>query len=721
MSEIDVMEKINKNQKLQQIWLPRNQNESSFVDDLTGLPNRNLLLQKLQDNIAFCKEHSNKTLALLVLDIDHFKVVNNSLGIAVGDQLLIKVAERLQDIMRFDDYVVRLGGDEFAVVLNNIKDIDNIHKIASRIHDGLMLPFCLNDNEVFINTSMGITHSHVSFGKAEDFFRDADTAMNYAKSLGRSCRVIFQPEMHKSVVQRLNLGNSLRQALSRKEFFLEYQPIVSLDEEILVGFEALIRWKHPQQGTIPPSEFIHLAEEIGLIEPIGQWALEEACQQTKAWQVQFEGMQDLTISVNLSAKQIFDNNFFTQVKTALAKSELEPCCLKLEVTENILLEDKKKVAAVLDNVRSLGVQISIDDFGTGYSSLSYLMHFPFDVLKLDTSFTEGIDNNYKKFNLVKGILTLSQGLEVEVVAEGLETQDQLLQFKALKCRYGQGYIFSKPLSKQKVESFILSNLIGLKNSSLERRTCLFHEQLDISQKDELSRDELLIKIENLKFELKELKQEKKDFEILLETAESHAEVIEHELHQEIFEHQSTELKLQVTNHQLQQLSYIDGLTKVANRRHFDEYLCQAWKCATKEQKPISLILADVDFFKRYNDKYGHQVGDYCLVRIAQALAKIANRSADLTARYGGEEFALILPESSPERAVEVAENIRSAVKSLKILNPHSSVNDYVTISSGIVSVVPQDFYSLSDFIGHTDKALYNAKNRGRDCFNILPW
>ena len=264
--------------------------------------------------------------------------------------------------MRFDDYVVRLGGDEFAIVLNDIQDIDSIQKLSARIHESLMLPFYLNRKEVFINTSMGITHSYVSFGKAKDFFRDADTAMNYAKSLGRSCRVIFQPEMHKSVVQRLNLGNSLRQALRRDEFFLEYQPIISLDNEKLVGFEALIRWNPLGKDVIPPSDFIYLAEEIGLIQPIGQWVLEEACQQIKAWQVKFKELHDLTVSVNLSAKQIFNSNFFDQIQAALEKSDLQPQFLKLEVTESILLEDKERVASILKEIRSLGVQISIDDF-----------------------------------------------------------------------------------------------------------------------------------------------------------------------------------------------------------------------------------------------------------------------------------------------------------------------------------------------------------------------
>ncbi|PSN20831.1 diguanylate cyclase [filamentous cyanobacterium CCP5] len=692
--------------------------ENITLDTLTGLPDRHILLQRLERHLAYSRHNSHTGVALIILDIDHFQFINNSFGIAIGDQLLAQVAVRLQESMRCSDYVVRLGGDEFAVVINSIQYTEDLLKIASRIHEVLMAPFDLDGRETFINASLGITSSHISLGNADDFFRDADIAMNYAKSLGRSCCVIFQPEMHSQVTQRLDLINSLKRALSNGEFFLEYQPIVSICEENLVGFETLIRWNHPDKGIISPSEFIPIAEEIGLINSIGQWVLEEACSQLKKWQLQFSCLADLTVSVNLSAKQFCNQNLLEQIKRALTESQLEARCLILEVTESILIENKADVISILENIRALGVQIAIDDFGTGYSSLGYLANFPFDIFKLDTSFTEDIDKNYRKFCLVKGILVMSQDLDTKVVIEGLECADQVAQFKALNCKYGQGYFFSKPLGTGKVENFIRSRLINFK--SLPVSDLLFNQQSLGSYVDELvTKDQLLIQVEHLKLDLQALKQEKCDLELLLEMATDHADVVESELNKRIFDYKKSALDLKLTNIKLHELSYTDGLTKIPNRRYFDEYLLQVWQNAIENEQVISLILADVDHFKLFNDEYGHQLGDYCLLKVAQALSESTNNSVDLAARYGGEEFAIVLPGAAPEKAVKVASRIRSAVRALSIPHAPSPVSEHVTISLGIVSTVPSKFYLLNNFVNLADKALYSAKIRGRDCFDML--
>lgn len=691
-----------------------------FFDELTGLPNRNFLFEDLQKNLDDARQSPSQLIALLIIDIDHFRMINSSLGIPIGDYILVQTAIRIQASMRSKDYVVHLGGDEFSVVLKNLKDVESAIKIASRIHDELKAPFQFDDQEIFVSVSIGLTHSQVSLGGAKDFFRDADIAMNQAKYSGRSCLKIFTLEMHKQAVKRLDLTNSLRRALQQNEFFLEYQPIVSLTDEQLVGFEALIRWKHPKQGIILPSTFISLAEENNFIISIGDWVLEEACCQMKTWQTQSQNVQDLTINVNLSAKQIFHDGLIDQIERALAKSQLEPQYLKLEITEGILLEDREKIVAVLQKINKLGVRIAVDDFGTGYSSLSYLVHYPFDTLKLDGSFTRDIEKNYKKFGLVKGLLMISESLGIKVVAEGIETSEQLAQLKALGCVYGQGYFFSRPFSATKAENFILSSSSNSVNQS-PLEVCNAKSYSNGVTQQNWTIDQLLIEVEHLNLEVKQLKQEREDLEILLDMATNHAGIVECELNKEITTYQEAEVGLQIINQQLQELSYVDGLTQIANRRKFDEYTFQMWKRSINEQSTFSLILADVDYFKLFNDEYGHQSGDYCLIRVAKVLSDIATYKDELPARYGGEEFGIILPGASPERAVKVASKIITSVHSLRIPNARSPVSEYVTISLGVVSNMPTSSASLKSLIDSADQALYGAKEKGRNCFNMLSY
>lgn len=687
--------------------------DACFFDELTGLPNRRALLKYIEHYI----DCNDKLFAVLLLGVDNFGVINSSLGIQIGDQLLIQIGQRLQGAIRLNDRLFRAGGDEYAIAIHGVKSTASLDKIAARIYESLFSSFHLGDDEVFISISLGITHNKVSLGKAEDFFRDASAAMNHAKSSGSSHCVVFQPKIQEKFEHHLGLANSLRKALERNELFLEYQPIFSLNEELLVGFEALVRWKHPRWGIISPKDFIPLAEKSQLIDTLGQWVLQKACQHMRVWQDQFSEACNLFVSVNVSVCQILCGDFHKKVDKALKSTGLKSEFLSLEITESVLLEHSQQTLYELAKVKSLGVKIAIDDFGTGYSSLSYLLDFPCDILKLDASFTDDVDNNHRKFYLVQSLLALGQGLGVEVTAEGLETQEQLVHFRALGCNYGQGYIFSKPLNTQNINSFILSHIATGKILTDTKKRHLA-SSLSILSKGHFSRDDLLTKNQYLEMKIKNLGQEVEDLKNLLNTAESHAEVIESQLYTEVSEHQKTFLKLQESNLELKRLSYIDTLTQIPNRRYFDEHLCQAWEKAIFLQDSINLIIVDVDYFKLYNDEYGHRTGDFCLLQIAQTLSNALIHSTDFVARYGGEEFALVCSGISQESAADIAQKICTAVTSLELQHCRSPISPYVTVSAGVANIIPQKSNSFHDFFQRADEALYCAKQRGRNGFSM---
>ncbi|MGK7907819.1 MAG: diguanylate cyclase [Synechococcus sp.] len=689
----------------------------SLFDDLTGLPNRRAFLEYLEQHIELSVDYENQLFAVLVLGVENFGVINSSLGIHIGDQLLVQIGKRLQEVIRVNDCLFRVGGDEYVVVIHDIKSVTSLDKFAARIYESLLSSFHLEDNEIFIGIRLGITHNQVSAGKAEDFFRDACAAMNHAKSSESLHCVVFQPKIQEEFEHHLDLANSLRKALNRDELFLEYQPIFSLSEEFLVGFEALVRWKHPRWGVLSPDKFIPLAEKSQLIEPLGEWVLQEACRQLKSWQEQFSEARKLSISVNVSVRQILCGDFHKKVSKALKIANLKPKFLSLEITESVLLEHSQQTLLELEKVKSLGVKIAIDDFGTGYSSLSYLLDFPCDILKLDASFTDDVDNNHRKFYLVQSLLALGQGLGVEVTAEGLETQEQLAHFRALGCNYGQGYIFSKPLNTQNSQSFILSHISANKIlGDIENRHSVSNP--NVLPNGYSFRDDLLTKNQYLEMKINNLAQEVDDLKNLLSTAESHAEVIESQLYQEVSEHQKTFLKLEESNLELRRLSYIDPLTQIPNRRYFDEHLCQAWENAIFLQDSISMIIVDVDYFKLYNDEYGHRTGDFCLLQIAQTLSDALISSTDFVARYGGEEFAIICSGLSQEDVVEMAQRICTTVISLKLQHCRSPVSSYVTVSAGVANIIPQESNSINDFFQRADKALYSAKQSGRNGFSL---
>ena len=417
----------------------------AFHDALTGLPNRTLFLDRLKLALARMQRHPDRMFAVLFLDFDRFKIINDSLGHISGDQLLIAIARRLEASLRPGDTVARLGGDEFTVLLEDIKGPDEAVAVAERMQHDLMAPFRLGEHEVFTSASIGIAPSSPAYHQPEEILRDADTAMYQAKSSGKARHALFDQGMHARALKRLQLETDLRHAVERQEFFLVYQPIVSLETARLVGFEALVRWRHPERGLISPADFITVAEETGFIVPMGHWVLEEACRQLRRWQEAHPELPPLTMSVNLSGKQLAQGNLIEQILRTLGQTGIDPHQLKLEITESVVMENMEIATGMLEQLRTLGVRLSVDDFGTGYSSLSYLHRLPIDTLKIDRSFVIRMTENQENAEIVRTIVMLAKNLGLDVVAEGVETEEQLAQLQQLECENGQGYLFAKPL------------------------------------------------------------------------------------------------------------------------------------------------------------------------------------------------------------------------------------------------------------------------------------
>ncbi|HEY9850068.1 MAG TPA: EAL domain-containing protein [Leptolyngbyaceae cyanobacterium] len=441
------------NQELKREIVERQQLENQLLymalhDPLTGMPNRALFMKRLEEAVQLIKKSSDYQFAVLFLDCDRFKVINDSLGHLVGDELLIAIARRLQLCIKEGDILARLGGDEFAILLENTMDSQMAIKVAEQILKELSSPFKLSRHEVFINASIGITMGNIDNEKPEYLLRNADTAMYQAKALGKGCYHVFDPKMHQKAMRLLQIENDLRRAIERTEFLLYYQPIVCLNTGKISGFEALVRWQNPARGMVSPIEFIPVAEETGLITHIDSWALLTACQQLSSWQKELAIAQSLTMSVNVSVRQFCQPNFIQIVEEALLKSGLAPHSLKLEITESAIIENKDLAKNILRELNSRQIQLSIDDFGTGYSSLSYLHNFPVNVMKIDKSFTDQMDGNQKKGGLVPGIISIAHTLGMMAVAEGVETATQLTQLKTFNCDFGQGYFFSKPLESK---------------------------------------------------------------------------------------------------------------------------------------------------------------------------------------------------------------------------------------------------------------------------------
>ncbi|MEO8287927.1 MAG: PAS domain S-box protein [Chloroflexota bacterium] len=416
----------------------------AFHDGLTGLPNRALFMDRLGQALARATR-AHESVAVLFLDLDNFKVVNDSLGHKVGDYLLVSMGKRLLGCVRAADTVARLGGDEFTLLIENVCSVDDAIALAHRIADVLVAPFNLDGRDVFVNTSIGIA---VSSGgeRPDDILRNADLAMYSAKNSGKARYAVYEPALNRRVWERLQSEMELRHALEADELVLHYQPVVQLHTGAVVEVEALVRWQHRVQGLLPPSDFIPLAEETGLILPLGQWVLKAACKQVRTWQLEVEGASELIVSVNLSPRQFRHPRLVEDIKRALAETGLAARHLKLEITESAGLDNSDSTIRTLHELKAEGIQIAIDDFGTGYSALSYLKHYPIDSLKLDRSFISGLGNNLEDTAIIHAVIAFARTLNLKVIAEGIETAEQLAQLRELGCSWGQGYYFARPLT-----------------------------------------------------------------------------------------------------------------------------------------------------------------------------------------------------------------------------------------------------------------------------------
>lgn len=426
---------------------------NALHDALTGLPNRALFMDRLTHAVERAKRHRDFIFAVLFIDLDRFKLVNDSLGHLVGDQLLVRIARRLTATLRPGDTLARLGGDEFTILLDGIENEASVASVAERLKKVFAQPFDLGPHQVFATASIGITLSTASYEKPEDLLRNADTAMYRAKSLGKDRHEVFDDAMHEHAIEALQLETDLRLALEREEFRVHYQPIVSIDGGAVVGYEALLRWQHPERGLLLPGDFLSVVEETGLIISVGWWVLEESCRQMRQWQEQSPGSAPLWVSVNISGKQLMQAEIVEKIEGILRKTGCAPQCLKLEITENVMVDNAEATLARLEDLRALGVQLSIDDFGTGYSSLSYIHRFPISTLKIDRSFINRIEEE-GGLQMVSTIVMLARSLGMQVVAEGIETEDQLARLKELKCEYGQGFLFHRPMSAESANVLI---------------------------------------------------------------------------------------------------------------------------------------------------------------------------------------------------------------------------------------------------------------------------
>jgi len=447
----------------------------SLHDPLTQLPNRAFFLDRLALCVAWGMQHPDYEFAVLSVDVDRFKVVNDSLGNAAGDWLLVQIADRLLGSIRRDDALLRsveaggmagqpqeqgilarLGGDKFTILLDHIRNASEGIRVAERIQQNIQAPFFVDGQAVFTTASIRIAFSGSDYSAAEDMLGDANTAMSRAKTLGKARYEMCDPSMHATAAGRLKLETDLRRATERNEFRVHYQPIVSLRDRRIIGLEALVRWQRPGVGLVMPGSFISAAEDTGLILWIGNWILREACRQVCAWNRQFPCQPPFTMAVNISAKQFAQADLVDQVGYILRESGLAPGSLKLELTESVTMRDEERTTRILGQLRTLGVRLCIDDFGTGYSSLSYLRRFALDLLKIDRSFVSEMLSNSESLEIVKTILSLGSNLGMEVVAEGVETAEQASLLKSIGCEYAQGYFFSRPLDSAGVERTLLT-------------------------------------------------------------------------------------------------------------------------------------------------------------------------------------------------------------------------------------------------------------------------
>ncbi len=430
----------------------------AFYDKLTGLPNRALFLDHLGLTIERAKRRNNYEFAVLFMDLDQFKDVNDSLGHLMGDELLIAVGQLIQKRMRSTDTVARFGGDEFVILLDDIRQQENALQIADWIHTALSMPFYIYQHEVYITASIGIVLNDTQYDRPEDILRDADIAMYSAKTRGKARYEVFNPKMRTLVIERLELATDLRRAIENQELEVHYQVMVSLETGKLLGVEALVRWQHPQRGMLEPNDFIPLAEETGLIISIDRWVMREACRQLHAWQKEFPVFKDIFINVNISGKHLGQSDFISTIQDTLAETGVSPENLTLDITESVIVENRDTAIDLCTQLKGMGVHVQIDDFGIGYSSLSYISGFPINALKIDRRFISAMNEDNSETSIVQAIIMLAKRLGVSVIAEGIETPGQFNQLKNVGCEYGQGYYISKPLNSSDAKQFLLKSI-----------------------------------------------------------------------------------------------------------------------------------------------------------------------------------------------------------------------------------------------------------------------
>jgi diguanylate cyclase (GGDEF)-like protein len=455
-SNHDLQQEIIKRQKVEEQLL-----HDALHDGLTGLANRVLFLDRLNHAIEVAKRDPDFQYSVLFLDIDNFKLINDSLGHLSGDETLIEISQRLRNCIRSIDTVARLGGDEFVILLEHTYEENSTISVANRILAEIQVPYVKKGKEILITCSIGIIQGISDYDYTEDVLRDVDIALYRAKELGKARYEIFTVDMRELAMSRIEIESDLRRAITNSEFFLNYQPIFSLETNFIVGIEALIRWRHPLHGLVMPSEFIQIAEDSGLINQIGDWVLYEACTQFKKWHCEYPELEYLSLNVNISGKQIIQKNFVDKVRETLQATGLNPERLKLEITENAFIENQSLVNLLLSNLRKIGVTFVIDDFGTGYSSLGYLNNFSVSSIKIDKTFIDEIIEESKGYEIINTIIQMARGMGIDTVAEGIENNEQAQKLRLLKCKYGQGFHFSRPVDGKQIE-FLLKNQVGLK-------------------------------------------------------------------------------------------------------------------------------------------------------------------------------------------------------------------------------------------------------------------
>ncbi|MGB6016922.1 MAG: EAL domain-containing protein [Nodosilinea sp.] len=432
--------------------------QQGFHDTLTGLPNRDLFMDRLGHALARALGQPQVLMALLLIDLDRFQVINDNLGHQVGDELLVEIAAQLRSQLSPGTTIARLGIGEFAVLLEDIATSSTAIDLAEQIQAIIAQPLLRQQQEVSVKASIGIALGPAAYKHAGDWLRDADAASRQIKDSPTQTWHVFDNFLQVQQDLRLRTEIDLRQALMGDELRLHYQPIVTLNNEEICGFEALVRWQHPTRGLLPPGEFIHIAEATGLIIPLGWWVLAEACRQMQAWTLAFPAMANFTVSVNMSSKQFSQQNLVEKIQQILAETGFAASRLKIEMTESVLIDHSDSIIATLKQIKALGIKLLVDDFGTGYSSLSYLHRFPFDCLKIDRSFIENADQDFEKLEILQSVVRLAWNLGLDVVAEGVETPRHHAQLKALRCELGQGYLFSRPLAPVAIEAMMAEKI-----------------------------------------------------------------------------------------------------------------------------------------------------------------------------------------------------------------------------------------------------------------------